>query len=80
MGLMMVKRQRIIGSVLRALPVAEKAAITAEFVRKVLPHIQNRRIVPLVHEVLPLEEVAKAHSQMEASGHFGKIVLRVAQD
>lgn len=80
LGRMMVKRQRIIGSVLRALPVAEKAAITAEFVKRVMPHIENRRIVPLIHEVLPLEEVAKAHTMMESSRHFGKIVLKVATD
>lgn len=80
LGLMMVKRQRIIGSVLRALPVDEKAAIAAEFVRRVLPHIERGRIVPLIHEVLPLEEAARAHAEMEASGHFGKIVLRVASD
>jgi len=78
MGLMMVKRQRIIGSVLRALPVAQKAAITADFVRRVLPHIQTRRIMPLIHAVRPLAEAGQAHAEMEASGHFGKLVLRVA--
>lgn len=75
MGLMMVKRQRIIGSVLRALPVAQKSAITAEFVRRVLPHIQTRRIMPLIHAVRPLAEAAQAHAEMESSGHFGKLVL-----
>lgn len=80
LGLLMVKRQRIIGSVLRALPVAEKAAITAEFVRQVLPHIQSRRIVPLIHAELPLAAASQAHAEMEASSHFGKIVLRVAQE
>jgi len=75
LGLMMVKRQRIIGSVLRALPVAQKSAITADFVRRVLPHIQTRRIMPLIHAVRPLAEAAQAHAEMEASGHFGKLVL-----
>ena len=77
LGLMMVKRQRIIGSVLRALPVEQKSDITARFARRVLPHIEAGRIVPLIHEVLPLEEAARAHAMMEASGHFGKIVLRL---
>jgi putative PIG3 family NAD(P)H quinone oxidoreductase len=80
LGLMMVKRQRIIGSVLRALPVDRKSEITAEFARRVLPHIEAGRIVPLIHAVLPLAEAARAHADMEASGHFGKIVLRVGQE
>ena len=39
--------------------------------------LKDRRIVPLVHEIFPLEEVGQAHQLMEASGHFGKIVLQV---
>jgi NADPH:quinone reductase-like Zn-dependent oxidoreductase len=31
-----------------------------------------------VHTVLPLPEARKAHEMMEASQHFGKIVLQVA--
>ena len=73
----MVKRQQIIGSVLRSRPVDEKAAITREFREKVLPLFEDQRIEPLIHAVLPLEEVAAAHSMMESSAHFGKIVLAV---
>lgn len=32
---------------------------------------------PVVHEVLPLEDARRAHETMEASRHFGKIVLKV---
>ena len=78
LALMMVKRQRIIGSVLRSRPVAEKADIIAAFAEAVLPHMQARRVVPLVHAVMPLEAVADAHRAMEASGIFGKIVLKIA--
>jgi NADPH:quinone reductase len=38
LALMMVKRQQIIGSVLRSRPVAEKAEIVAEFTRRALPN------------------------------------------
>jgi len=72
---LMVKRQRIIGSVLRSRPVQEKAAITTEFRRVVLPLFAQGRIAPLIHRVLPLEQVAAAHRSMEAGTHFGKIVL-----
>jgi len=72
---LMVKRQQIIGSVLRSRPAAEKARITAEFTEAVLPLLAQQRIGPLIHRVLPLEEVAAAHRTMEASEHFGKLVL-----
>jgi putative PIG3 family NAD(P)H quinone oxidoreductase len=74
---LMVKRQRVIGSVIRARSVAEKARITAAFRERVMPHIAERRIEPLVHRVYPLEAAADAHREMEASRHFGKIVLAV---
>ncbi len=35
------------------------------------------RLKPVVHAVLPLAEARRAHEMMEASQHFGKIVLRV---
>jgi NADPH:quinone reductase-like Zn-dependent oxidoreductase len=35
------------------------------------------RVRPVVHEVLPLAEARRAHEMMEASTHFGKIVLQV---
>ena len=36
------------------------------------------RLRPVVHEVLPLADARRAHEMMEASRHFGKIVLKVA--
>ena len=75
LALMMVKRQQIIGSVLRSRPVPEKAAIVAEFTRVVLPLLAQRKVVPLIHHVYGLDDVARAHRDMEASAHFGKIVL-----
>ncbi|MDA8138139.1 MAG: NAD(P)H-quinone oxidoreductase [Desulfobacteraceae bacterium] len=77
LGVMLVKRQRIIGSTLRALPVAQKAAITAAFAARVLPPIGRRDFVPLIHKVFALAEAGAAHQEMEASRHFGKIVLEV---
>ncbi len=77
-ALIMVKRQQIIGSVLRPRSVAEKAAITREFTRTALPLLSNRSIKPLIHEVFSLEHVRQAHESMEAGTHFGKIVLEVS--
>lgn len=78
LALMMVKRQQIIGSVLRSRPVAEKGEIIAEFTRRALPRFADRSIVPIIEKVFPLEEVVESHRMMEADQHFGKIVLKVA--
>ncbi len=77
LALMMVKRQQIIGSVLRSRPVKEKADIVAEFTRTALPRFADRAIVPLIEKVFPLEQVVDAHRMMEEDRHFGKIVLKV---
>jgi NADPH:quinone reductase-like Zn-dependent oxidoreductase len=39
------------------------------------PHFFARRLRPVVHQVLPLAEARRAHEVMQASEHFGKIVL-----
>jgi len=76
LALMMVKRQQIIGSVLRSRPVSEKAEIIAEFTRRALPKFADRSIVPIIEKVFPIDEVVEAHRMMEEDKHFGKIVLK----
>ena len=78
LALMMVKRQQIIGSVLRSRPVSEKGDIIAEFTRRALPKFADRSIVPIIEKVFPLEDVVAAHQMMEEDKHFGKIVLKIA--
>jgi len=75
LGALMVKRQQIIGSVLRSRPVSEKAGIVRQFTAAVMPLFEQGAILPLIHAVLPLDQAAEAHRMMEASEHFGKIVL-----
>jgi putative PIG3 family NAD(P)H quinone oxidoreductase len=78
LALMMVKRQQIIGSVLRSRPVKDKGDIVAEFTRTALPKFADRTIVPIIEKVFTLDEVVEAHRMMEEDRHFGKIVLKVA--
>ncbi len=77
LALMMVKRQQIIGSVLRSRPVPEKGEIVAEFTRLALPRFADRTIVPIIEKIFTIDQVADAHRMMEADKHFGKIVLRI---
>ena len=77
LALMMVKRQQIIGSVLRSRPVPEKAEIVAEFTRRALPKFADRSIVPIIEKAFTIDEVVEAHQMMEEDAHFGKIVLKI---
>ncbi len=77
LALMMVKRQQIIGSVLRSRPVSEKGEIVAEFTRRALPKFADRTIVPIIEKVFPIDQVVEAHRMMEEDKHFGKIVLKI---
>lgn len=74
---LMVKRQQIIGSVLRSRPVPEKSAIIARYVEAVMPHVEASAIRPLISDTLPLADAAEGHRLMESGKHFGKIVLSV---
>ncbi len=77
LAMMMVKRQKIIGSVLRSRPVPEKTQIIADFENTVLPLFASKKIAPLISDTFPLSEAAEAHRVMEQGSHFGKIVLDV---
>lgn len=71
------KRAQIIGSTLRSRSAAEKAAIVSAFIERFGADLSAGRIHPVIHTVMPLERADEAHDLMEASEHFGKIVLRV---
>lgn len=79
LALMMVKRQSIIGSVLRSRPVSEKGEIVAEFTRRAIPKFADRTVVPIIEKVFTLDQVVEAHRMMEEDRHFGKIVMRTGQ-
>jgi len=79
LALMMVKRQSIIGSVLRSRPVSEKGEIVAEFTRRAVPKFADRTVVPIVEKVFTLDQVVEAHRMMEEDRHFGKIVMQIGR-
>ena len=79
LALMMVKRQQIIGSVLRSRPVAEKGDIISEFTQRALPKFADRSIVPIIEKVFTIDEVVQAHQMMEEDQHFGKIVMKIGE-
>jgi len=76
---LMVKRQTITGSTLRARTDAFKAALAEEIERTVWPFVAEGRLRPAMDRVFPLREAAAAHARMESGEHVGKIVLAVEE-
>lgn len=77
LALMMVKRQKIIGSVLRSRSVSQKGEIVSEFIRVALPKFADGSLKPIISAVFPMDRIQNAHKMMEEDKHFGKIVLKV---
>ncbi|VVT03770.1 NAD(P)H-quinone oxidoreductase [Erythrobacter sp. EC-HK427] len=75
---LMMKRQSITGSTLRARPDVVKGMIADEIFREVWPLVESGELRPAMDRVFPLAEAAAAHARMEAGAHIGKIVLEVA--
>lgn len=71
------KRGAVIATSLRARPAEAKAAICAGVVEHVWPLVADGSIKPVVHRTYPLDDVARAHEEMDAGGHVGKILLTV---
>ena len=80
LGLVVAKRLSVIGSTLRARPIAEKAEIVRGFRARFFAALERGELRAVVDRVLPLAEAQAAHDLLEASGHFGKVVLRVRED
>jgi putative PIG3 family NAD(P)H quinone oxidoreductase len=76
LGPLMTKRARVIGTVLRSRPLEEKARLTQLLALHVAPLLAAGRLVPVVDQVMPMDEVREAHRRMESNRTFGKIVLR----
>ena len=75
---LMMKRQTITGSTLRARPDAQKAAIAVSLKEKVWPLFEQKKVKPVIFKTFALDEIVEAHKLMESSAHIGKIMLKVA--
>ncbi len=69
---------RIFGSTLRTRPAAEKAEIVEAFLARFGDALKAGRLRPPIYRTIPIADAAQGHRMMQASEHFGKIVLQVA--
>jgi putative PIG3 family NAD(P)H quinone oxidoreductase len=74
---LMRKRLTLKGSTLRSRPLAEKITLRDAFLARFGSDVERGRIVPVIHEVLPVEEAERAHGLLRADATIGKVVLRV---
>jgi putative PIG3 family NAD(P)H quinone oxidoreductase len=71
------KRAQVIGTVLRARPATEKAAIVAAVRERVWPLVESGAVRPVVDRVIPMRDAADAHRVVEAGDNIGKVLLAV---
>src|SRR5450432_79373 len=74
-GLVLRHRLTITGSTLRPRSIVFKSAIAAALKKSVWPWLESGKIKPVIHEVFPAAEAARAHALMESNRHIGKLVL-----
>jgi putative PIG3 family NAD(P)H quinone oxidoreductase len=77
LGQLLAKRARVVGTTLRGRPAEQKSQIVAEVRDQVWPMLADGRVRPVVHDVMPISDVAAAHELLESSRHIGKIALRI---
>ncbi|MXP47919.1 zinc-binding dehydrogenase [Altererythrobacter luteolus] len=80
MAQIMARRLTLTGSTLRARPDEFKALLCDEIAQTVWPAVEEGKLRPEMDRAFPLEQAGDAHAHMEAGGHIGKIVLKVAHD
>lgn len=74
LGVLVSKRARIVGTVLRSRPLKERARIVAGVRREVWPLIPHA-VRPVIAARFPLAQAAAAHAKLEVGGVEGKILL-----
>lgn len=77
LGVVLRRRLRVFGTVLRSRPLEEKIAAGQILARNISPLVGAGRLAPLVDRVLPLDRAAEAQDLMASNATFGKIVLHV---
>ncbi len=75
LGLMMMKRQRVIGSTLRARSVPAKSAVMDALHERVWPLIESGEIKPIIEAEVALSDAGQAHALIAGNETVGKVIL-----
>jgi len=77
LDLVLHRRLRIEGTVMKTVSQAEKAAMTARAMQAWANHLETGRLQALIAETFPLSEASRAHHYVEHNNNIGKVVLTV---
>lgn len=66
---------KIMGTVMKSRPLAEKCAMTARFAQRWLDAFVDGELAPVIDAVFPIRDAALAHERLESNAGFGKVVL-----
>ena len=74
---LMGKRLTLKGSTLRSRPLAERTALTEAFRRQFGRALAEKRLQPVIDEVIPIRDAERAHERMQKNLNIGKLVLQL---
>jgi putative PIG3 family NAD(P)H quinone oxidoreductase len=74
---LILRRWQLIGSTLRALPVARKTEIVQAFTQQFMPMFSDGRLTPTIDSVFEVSAINEAHARMEHNLNIGKIIVRM---
>ncbi len=74
-GALLAKRARVMGTTLRARPLAQKEEIVAAVRERALPMLAEGSLKLSVDRRFPFPEVAAAHGYFDSGRHTGKIIV-----
>ena len=75
--LLMGRRLRMIGSVLRSRSLEEKVDITQRFVARFWPLLENGAMRPVIDKVFPIQQADEAHQYVRDYRNIGKVILKI---
>jgi putative PIG3 family NAD(P)H quinone oxidoreductase len=77
LSIVMYKRLRLRGTMLRARSLEEKATANRLFTEQVLPLLAGGVVRPVIDKVFAMDEVRAAHERIESNESFGKVVVMI---
>ena len=77
LGQVLMKRQKIIGSTIRARSSIVKGKVMNDLLEKVWPHFKSKKIKPIIYKTMSNENANQAHEIMEKDENIGKLVLEI---
>ena len=75
LGLMLQKRAKVIGTVLRARSIEEKEAATRSFADDFLESFATAEIKPVIDRTFPASQAREAYKYLASNESFGKVIL-----